>query len=283
MPWHLHPFPTRRSSDLPPGARHARALLGRSRSASRDRVPRRPLRIARRVAACAHRDSRALRGRQARHGRNRLVPTVRQGDSPDRKSTRLNSSHVRTSYALASPPFPYTTLFRSASRSSPRSSSSRSIAKRFSRPCPASPAPHRATSRGLCSPGFSRASRPASSSWPQPTRTDCPSRRLPRSEEHTSELQSRPHLVCPGISTLSLHDALPICLPELATLELFSVDREALLETVSRVARSASRDESRPVLTGILARFEAGKLVMAATDSYRLSVKETPQIGRAHV
>src|SRR5207248_1320413 len=70
-------------------------------------------------------------------------------------------------------------------------------------------------------------------------------------------------------------------LPELATLELFSVDREALLETVSRVARSASRDESRPVLTGILARFEAGKLVMAATDSYRLSVKETPLEGSA--
>src|SRR5947209_5061504 len=68
-------------------------------------------------------------------------------------------------------------------------------------------------------------------------------------------------------------------LPELATLELFSVEREALLETVSRVARSASRDESRPVLTGILARFEAGKLVMAATDSYRLSVKETPLEG----
>jgi DNA polymerase-3 subunit beta len=57
---------------------------------------------------------------------------------------------------------------------------------------------------------------------------------------------------------------------------LNSVDRAALLETVDRVARSASRDESRPVLTGILVRFEAGKLVMAATDSYRLSVKETP-------
>ena len=54
------------------------------------------------------------------------------------------------------------------------------------------------------------------------------------------------------------------------------VDRDALLETIDRVARSASRDESRPVLTGILVRFEAGKLVMAATDSYRLSVKETP-------
>jgi DNA polymerase III subunit beta len=70
-------------------------------------------------------------------------------------------------------------------------------------------------------------------------------------------------------------------LPDLASLATFSVDREALLDTVSRVARSASRDESRPVLTGILARFEGGKLVMAATDSYRLSVKETPLEGSA--
>src|SRR3954449_1595480 len=64
-------------------------------------------------------------------------------------------------------------------------------------------------------------------------------------------------------------------LPELDSVSTFSVEREALLETINRVARSASRDESRPVLTGILARFETGKLVMAATDSYRLSVKET--------
>src|SRR5206468_7313387 len=35
----------------------------------------------------------------------------------------------------------------------------------------------------------------------------------------------------------------------------------------------------RPVLTGILVRFEAEKIVMAATDSYRLSVKETPLEG----
>ena len=70
-------------------------------------------------------------------------------------------------------------------------------------------------------------------------------------------------------------------LPDLDTVGTFTVDRETLLETVSRVARSASRDESRPVLTGILARFEAGKLVMAATDSYRLSVKETPLEGES--
>jgi DNA polymerase-3 subunit beta len=65
-------------------------------------------------------------------------------------------------------------------------------------------------------------------------------------------------------------------LPDPALLEPFIVDRRALLETVARVSRSASRDESRPVLTGILVRFEEDKLVMAATDSYRLAVKQTP-------
>ena len=64
-------------------------------------------------------------------------------------------------------------------------------------------------------------------------------------------------------------------LPEADGLERHTVDREALLVTIARVGRSASRDESRPVLTGVLVRFEPGKLVMAATDSYRLSVKET--------
>jgi DNA polymerase III subunit beta len=65
-------------------------------------------------------------------------------------------------------------------------------------------------------------------------------------------------------------------LPDVESLQVNPVDREALLETIARVGRSASRDESRPVLTGILVRFEGDKLVMAATDSYRLAVKETP-------
>jgi DNA polymerase III subunit beta len=70
-------------------------------------------------------------------------------------------------------------------------------------------------------------------------------------------------------------------LPELDAVGTFSVEREALLETIARVSRSASRDESRPVLTGILVRFEPGKLVMAATDSYRLASKETPLSGES--
>ena len=64
-------------------------------------------------------------------------------------------------------------------------------------------------------------------------------------------------------------------LPETSSVELMSVDADAVLETAGRVSRAASRDESRPVLTGILVRFEGEKLVMAATDSYRLAVKET--------
>jgi DNA polymerase-3 subunit beta len=65
-------------------------------------------------------------------------------------------------------------------------------------------------------------------------------------------------------------------LPEVGDAQTFSVDREALLETIARVARAASRDEARPVLTGVLVQFTGDKLVMAATDSYRLAVKETP-------
>src|SRR5215470_13722434 len=64
-------------------------------------------------------------------------------------------------------------------------------------------------------------------------------------------------------------------LPDLTETETFVVDREALLETIGRVARAASRDEARPVLTGVLVQFTGDKLVMAATDSYRLAVKET--------
>jgi DNA polymerase-3 subunit beta len=49
----------------------------------------------------------------------------------------------------------------------------------------------------------------------------------------------------------------------------------AFVETVLKVARSASRDETRPVLTGILVSASTEDLRMVATDSYRLSVKET--------
>jgi DNA polymerase III subunit beta len=50
---------------------------------------------------------------------------------------------------------------------------------------------------------------------------------------------------------------------------------EAFVQTVARVSRSASRDETRPILTGVLVSASGDELRMVATDSYRLSVKET--------
>jgi DNA polymerase-3 subunit beta len=64
-------------------------------------------------------------------------------------------------------------------------------------------------------------------------------------------------------------------LPDPAGTAMVPIDAEALLATAAKVSRAASRDESRPVLTGILVRFEGENLVMAATDSYRLALKET--------
>jgi DNA polymerase III subunit beta len=84
-------------------------------------------------------------------------------------------------------------------------------------------------------------------------------------------------LTC-GSATYRLHTHNPEDfpqLPDVSKVQLVPVDRAAMLETAARVGRAASRDESRPVLTGILVRFDPGKLTMAATDSYRMAVKET--------
>jgi len=50
---------------------------------------------------------------------------------------------------------------------------------------------------------------------------------------------------------------------------------KAFVETIARVERSASRDETRPILTGVLVGVSGTELRMVATDSYRLSVKVT--------
>jgi len=55
-----------------------------------------------------------------------------------------------------------------------------------------------------------------------------------------------------------------------------SLDATAFVDTVNRVARSASRDDTRPVLTGVLVWAAERELRMVATDSYRLSVTTTP-------
>src|SRR5262249_34909626 len=64
-------------------------------------------------------------------------------------------------------------------------------------------------------------------------------------------------------------------LPETESAALSTVEAEPFLETIARVTRAASRDESRPVLTGILVRSEQDALVVAERDCYRPAVKET--------
>ena len=104
-------------------------------------------------------------------------------------------------------------------------------------------------------------------------------RTLP-SQQLTLELRSAEQdveLVCGAatfhLRTLRTEDfpALPSPTPE-SRVELPAA---AFVHTISRVSRSASRDETRPVLTGILISASAQELRMVATDSYRLSVKET--------
>ncbi|CAN5829548.1 DNA polymerase III subunit beta [soil metagenome] len=55
----------------------------------------------------------------------------------------------------------------------------------------------------------------------------------------------------------------------------FTMLGDVLVETVEKVSRSYSRDETRPVLTGILINFEESRVRMVTTDSYRLSIKES--------
>ena len=64
-------------------------------------------------------------------------------------------------------------------------------------------------------------------------------------------------------------------LPKFDDAAAFKMSGEALVETVEKVSRSYSRDETRPVLTGILISFEESRVRMVTTDSYRLSIKET--------
>ncbi len=64
-------------------------------------------------------------------------------------------------------------------------------------------------------------------------------------------------------------------LPEPDSSSALALPAPAFVETIGRVARSASRDETRPHLTGVLVTANGGDLRMVATDSYRLSVKET--------
>jgi DNA polymerase-3 subunit beta len=53
------------------------------------------------------------------------------------------------------------------------------------------------------------------------------------------------------------------------------IDPEKLAKMINQVAFAAATDESRPMLTGVLTKFDQDRLTMAAADGFRLSVRST--------
>lgn len=55
-----------------------------------------------------------------------------------------------------------------------------------------------------------------------------------------------------------------------------TVEVDALRQGINQVVFAAATEESRPVLTGVSARFEKESLILAAADGFRLAVYELP-------
>lgn len=70
-------------------------------------------------------------------------------------------------------------------------------------------------------------------------------------------------------------DDFPI-LPELPTGEKIHIQSKTFREGIASVLFAAAPDETRPEISGVLCRIGKGKIILAATDSYRLSEKQVP-------
>ena len=62
-------------------------------------------------------------------------------------------------------------------------------------------------------------------------------------------------------------------IPSLGDGKKISLDPDVLREMIEQVTFAAATDESRPVLTGVAAKFEQDKVTFAAADGFRLSVR----------
>ena len=104
-------------------------------------------------------------------------------------------------------------------------------------------------------------------------------RSLPVGEEIRLELrpEQRDVEITAGSSRFHLRTLPPEDFPRIPEFdgETMTMPAVAFADTIERVARAASRDEVRPILTGILVSADERTLTMVATDSYRLSVKHT--------
>jgi len=81
-----------------------------------------------------------------------------------------------------------------------------------------------------------------------------------------------------GTASFSLNAWSASDFPQTSTFDMdggFTLGRAPFVATLNKVGRAASRDETRPILTGVLMTITGDTLKMVATDSYRLAVKET--------
>lgn len=67
-------------------------------------------------------------------------------------------------------------------------------------------------------------------------------------------------------------DEFPL-IPRIKENKVFSIKAADLKEAINMVSFAAALDEARPVLAGIFVKVSKGKLILAATDSYRLAEK----------
>src|SRR5690554_3378522 len=212
---------------------------------------------------------------------------------PDRKSTRLNSSHVRISYAVFCLNAPATTEIYTLSLHDALPISSRRIAASFSSSTSnAGSTPHSAAlARRIC----------AHRLWIVPMRAAFNSAwrcvqmasaalfpASARSEEHTSELQSRPHLVCRLLLECPSHHRDLHSFPTRRSSDLVAQDRRLVLvqhlerrvhATLGGVGpqdlrtQAVDRPDARSVQLGLALR----------PDGERSTISCLRQIGRAHV
>lgn len=62
--------------------------------------------------------------------------------------------------------------------------------------------------------------------------------------------------------------------PEVNAEKKVSIPTATMVDVVRQVSKAVSRDETRPVLTGVLTVIDGDAMRMVATDSYRLAVRE---------
>ncbi len=100
---------------------------------------------------------------------------------------------------------------------------------------------------------------------------------LPDAAIHIDAADNEAHIACGNsafsVKTLAAEDFPGF--PKVTPQQTIKLPFATFSNMVHRVARAVSRDETRPILTGVLVEMEGATLRMVATDSYRMAISET--------